>query len=473
MQRNTLKSFQWSFFTAIFRKIILFAVFLLIAKAITKEDLGIFREFSLVLGIFTSISFLGFKDLLIVKKENTKAIFQELFLFSLVTSVLTLIILYLIAPTIGKYYKSEILATLLTTLSPLICLEILRIAVRAYYQKILRFKILSIIETINVLVYSSLIVVFYFFKLDITSLIIIFYFGNLIEFILLLALESELIKDTLKQLFTMNLVKRFITTYKNNFKFLLTVTSNNIIAQLLNDLPVIILGILFNPVAIGIYYLANQLIGQPVILACNSLGQVLFPTFTFMSKDEISSKLHKFFHVVTLLAFPLFFLLVIYIINFVPLVLGAKWSEALPIVAILAFPFATTMLMNPISGIPYVLELPHLEMIYMIITLCLKSLAIYLGHFAGFETALIYYAIIAVILHLTFIALIIHIVKGKIFKTILTIILKSIPTLSFITLYIILDFLAPIYRVSFLTASVGLYLIITFHKEFSLLLKRK
>ncbi len=465
MQRNTLKSFQWSLFTALFRKVILFGVFLIIAKAISKEDLGIFREFSLVLGIFTGVSFFGFKDLLIVKKENTKALFKQLFLFSLLISGFSLIFLNLIAPTIGKYYKSEILSTLLITLSPLICLEILRIAVRAYYQKILRFKLLSIIETINVAVYSALIVIFYFFKLDITSLIIIFYFGNLVEFILLLSFESKLIKDTIKEMFTTKLIKSLFTSYRKNYKFLLTVTSNNIVSLLINDLPVIILGILFNPIVIGIYYLANQLIGQPVILACNSLGQVLFPTFTFMSKSEIYTKLHKFFNIVTLLAFPLFFLLVIFVLNFVPLILGDKWNEALPIVVILAFPLATTMLMNPISSLPYVLELPHIEMVFMILNLTLKSLAIYLGHFAGFETALIYYAITTVFIHLSFIALVSYLLEGNIFKTLFLIILKSLPTLAFIILYLFLDENNSYARIAILTGSVGLFLFLVFRSK--------
>ncbi len=460
MQRNTLKSFQWSLFTALLRKIILFGVFLLIAKAITKEDLGIFREFSLVLGIFTGISFIGFKDLLIVKKENTKALFQQLFLFSLFTSLISLIGLNLLAPLIGKYYKSEVLSSLLVSLSPLISLEIMRIAVRSYYQKILRFKLLSIIETVNVIVYSTLIVFFYFLKIDINSLIIIFYFGNFVEFILLLSFESELMKDTVKKIFTKNLITDFLTTYKNNFKFLITATSNNLISHLINDLPVIILGILFNPVFIGIYYLANQLIGQPVVLACNSLGQVLFPTFTFLNKVEIYQRLNKFFKIVTRLAFPLFFLLVIYVINLVPLLLGDKWNEALPIVAILAFPLATTMLMNPISSLPYVLELPHIEMIFMIVNLSLKSLAIYLGHFTGFETALIYYAIITVVIHLIFLALIVHLIKGNVFKTLFSIILNSIPTLAFITIYLSLGNQHNFLNLALSTIIVGIYLLL-------------
>ena len=315
-------------------------------------------------------------------------------------------------------------------------------------------------ETVNVIVYSTLIVFFYFLKIDINSLIIIFYFGNFVEFILLLSFESELMKDTVKKIFTKNLITDFLTTYKNNFKFLITATSNNLISHLINDLPVIILGILFNPVFIGIYYLANQLIGQPVVLACNSLGQVLFPTFTFLNKTEIYQRLNKFFKIVTRLAFPLFFLLVIYVINLVPLLLGDKWNEALPIVAILAFPLATTMLMNPISSLPYVLELPHIEMIFMIVNLSLKSLAIYLGHFAGFETALIYYAIITVVIHLIFLALIVHLIKGNVFKTLFSIILNSIPTLAFITIYLSLGNQHNFLNLALSTIIVGIYLLL-------------
>ena len=459
MQRNTLKSFQWSFFTALLRKVILFGVFLLVAKAISKEDLGIFREFSLVLGMITAISYFGFKDLLIVKKENTQKLFHQLFLLSLLVSFTSLILLNILAPIIGKYYKSDILSDLLIKLSPLICLEILRIAVRAYYQKILRFKLLALIETINVVVYSALIGVFFFFQLNITTLIMIFYLGNLIEFILLLSFESQLIKESFRRVFTQKLFKDFLITYKQNFKFLVTATSNNVVSMLINDLPVIILGILFNPVFIGIYYLANQLIGQPVILACNSLAQVLFPTFTFMDKTEIYDRLKKFFNVVTLFAYPLFFLFVIYVLNLVPLILGDKWNESLPIVVILAFPLATTMLINPISSLPYVLEKPHIEIIYMIINLSIKSIAIYLGHFSGFETALLYYAIATVIIHLGFITLVSRLVNGNPVKTLVSVILKSIPTLTFIGIYLLTDNQNILLRLAFITGLIGIYLL--------------
>lgn len=466
MQRNTLKSFQWSFLTAILRKIILFGVFLLIAQAISKEDLGIFREFSLVIAIFAGFSFVGFKDLLIVKKENTKALFQQLILLSVVVSGIALIALYGFAPMIGRFYKSEVLAHLLRVLSPLICIEIIRLAIQGYYHKMLKFKLLSIIETINVIIYSALIIIFFYVKLDIKTLTIIFYFGNLIELIMLISFERELMGETFRKLFSLKLAKEFIATYKTNSRFLITATSNNLIALLGNDIPVIVLGTLFNPVAIGIYYLANQLVGQPVVLACNSLRQVLFPTFTFMSRAEMRSRINQFYHLVTLAVYPLFFLFVIYVLNFAPLVLGDKWNEALPIVAILAFPLATTMLINPISSLPYVLELPHLEIFYMLASLIFKSVAIFLGHYSGFETAIIYYAVSSIILHLGFIALVSKITDDKVFRTLFKLILKFIPSLVLVALYILLSSFNPYLRVALFTSLVGIYLLISYKTKF-------
>lgn len=460
MKRNTYKSFQWSLFTALFRKLILFGVFLLIAKEIGKEDLGIFREFSLVIAIFASISFFGFKDLLIVKKESTKSLFQELLQFSIIIALFSSLALFLLGPRIGQYYKSSLLGDLLVSLSPLIGLEIFRLALRSYYQKKLRFKALAIIETVNVLVYSALIILFLFISLDIKSLIIIFYFGNLVELILLLAMESSLMKETLGKVFSFSLLKDFALSYKRNKKFLLTASSNNLLSMLINDLPVIVLGILFNPALIGLYYLANQLIGQPVVLACNSLGQVLFPTFTLMTKAEIRERIAKFFRIVTLLAFPLFFLFVIYVENLVPLVLGDKWNQALPIVSILAFSLATTMLMNPISSLPYVFQLPHIEMIFMIINLSIKSLAIYLGHTAGFETALLYYVIASMLIHLVFISLVTKLLEGSIVKSLVSILIKSIPTLLLILIYQLLGDWTSFYKLLLLSILILLYLII-------------
>ncbi len=460
MQRNTLKSFQWSFFTAIFRKAILFGVFLLVAKELTKEDLGIFREFSLVLAIFTSISFLGFQDLLIVKKERTKKIFHELFQFSFFISLISSVLLYLLAPYIGSYYNSPVLTDLLLKLSPLLVLEILRTSLRAYYQKSLRFKSLSIIETINVIVYSGLILIFLFYKLDIYSLVIIFYFGNLVELILLLIMDYKLSKETLSNLFSYKTFTSFLTSYKDNRRFLLTASLNNIVSMLINDLPVIILGILFDPILIGVYYLANQLIGQAVVLACNSLRQVLFPTFTFMSKQDIKFKIDKFLKITTIYAFPLFFLFVIYILNFVPIIFGDKWNEALPIVKILAFSLATTMLMNPISSIPYVLELPHTEMIYKIISLIVKSLAIYLGHFSGFQTALLYYVIASILMHLIFIGLVYKLLNGHITKTIMKLFAYSLPSVILIIIYYITPSFNIFLNLAGFSFLVGIYLFV-------------
>lgn len=460
MQRNTLKSFQWSFLTALLRKIILFGVFLLIAKIISKEDLGVFREFSLIIGIFTSVSFFGLKDLLIIKKENTKRIFQQLFQFSIVISFISITLLYVLAPSIGKYYKSDELSNLLLILSPLLILEMLRMSLRSYYQKKLRFKTLSLIETANVILYSLLILIYFFINLDIITLVIIFYLGNLLELILLIVWEKQLCLETLVEIFSLDLLLSSLKTFKDNKKFLLSVSINNFVMMLINDLPVIVMGLLFNPQVIGLYYLANQLIGQPVVLACNSLSQVLFPTFSLMTKVEIYQKISKFFDIVTLLVFPLFFMVVIYILNLAPYILGEKWNDALAIMIILSFSLATTMLINPISSIPYVLELPQVEMIYMLANLLLKSLALYVGHFAGFERALLYYSLTSVLIHFVFISLVTKILKASVVKTVLRILINLVPMGLFIIVYLFLQEMSLLTRLAIPTLLIISYLLI-------------
>ncbi len=465
MARNTLKSFQWSFFSAILRKAILFSVFLLIAKAITKDELGIFREFSLVLVIFTNLSFWGLKELLIVKKDNIEKNFKSLFSFSVISSFLAFAILWLTSNPIGFYYNSSVLADLIRQLAPLVIIEVFRALFRAYTQKRLKFRFLAIVETFNVVVYSSLIVFFFFHKLDIRTLVIVFYIGNISELVSYVFYFRNLVWQSLKAVFFASNWLNLVEMISGNIKFLVNSSINNFINIIGSDLPVIILGYLYDPVYIGIYYLANQLVGQIVVLSCNSLSQVLFPTFTFLSKSEIVQKISKFFRLVTFTAFPLFFLFVITVINIVPYILGDKWTEALPVVAILAFPFASTMLMNPIASIPYVFEKPHYEIVYSLLSIILKGLALYIGCQTSFIFALKLYASVSVLLHFFFLNIIFKVLNMQKIKSTLKIIFNIIPTLIFITIYYIIAQHNTIIAFVISSIMVILYLSIVWRKK--------
>jgi O-antigen/teichoic acid export membrane protein len=458
MARNTFKSFQWSFVSALLRKVILFAVFLLVAKAITKDELGIFREFSLVIVIFSGLSFFGLKDLLIVKKEDTDKYFKSIFSFSGLTASIFTLLLYFLSNAIGMYYNSDILAQFLRTLAPLVVIEIYRTLFRSYTQKRLNFKFLAIVETSNVVVYSALIAAFYFINLSIRNLIIIFYIGNIIELFLYIYYERSLVLDAIKGVFQKDNWMFLSTTINENKNFLSITSLNTLIVLLNGNLPVIILGYLYNPLYVGVYYLANQLIGQLVVLSCNSLSQVLFPTFTLLSKEEIQSRLKRFFNLVTLSIYPLLFLFVTCVLVFTPYILGDKWIEALPVVAILAFPIGSSILMNPISSIPYVFEVPHYEMIYLMVTMVLKALALYIGYLFDFHTALKIYAIVTVILNLGFVGLVVRIIGMSITKTLAGILLELIPTFILVASYNAFSEVNAFIRISIAILVVAIYL---------------
>lgn len=471
MKRDTFKSFQWSFLTALLRKVFLFGIFLLIAKEITKEELGLFREFSLVIGILTGISFLGYKDLFIIKRDSFTRYYKNLWAVTWITSLVFMAILIGIAPFIGGYYKSEIITKLLIYLSPLLPLEIIRNTTRSFYQKRLKFKLLSIVETINVISYCLLIVLYLFIGLTVTRLIIIFYIGNVIELFLLLLLERKELLPLIWSALKPAVFQDLILTIKENFRFLGVTSLNNLIALSSADLPVLIIGYLYNPAYVGIYYLAYQLIGQPVVLACNSLSQILFPTFALLKLPEIEVRLNKFFKIVTLGVFPLLFLLVVAILNLTPLFLGDKWAEALPIVLILSFSLASNMLINPISSLPYVLELPQYEMIYFILNIILKSSALLLGYRYGFETSLKFYATTTVFLHFIFLFMIFKITKMAVVKSFSKVLISITPTLLIIGIYNLLNPATLLLKIVYSLSLVTIYYIIIYRSPISLKLK--
>lgn len=411
--RNTFKSFSWTFVTSLLRKIILFVVFIIVANTVSQEDLGVFREFTVVIGIFVSLSYFGFKNLLIIKRDRTEEIFSLLLVVALVTSLISMTILFLSAPLIGKHYHSNQLTLLCYNLPFITVLESFRVVWQAYYHKKLSFKRTSIFETINVFLYSSLILILYFFSLNVTTLVIVFYIGNLAELLLYCYYEKKILPRVFNHVFKGKIIHFLKEIIKRDKKYLINSTINDFTSVLASNTPIIVLGLLFKPAFIGVYYLANQLISQPITLICNSLAKVLFPTFTYLSKSEIKDRLTRFYNVITLIAFPLVFLFVIYLIKFVPIFLDEKWISAIPVMLIIAVPITTNMLVNPVSSIPEVFEVPQYETIYFLCSIILSSIALVIGSTGGPGFALLIWSFIAIVMQMFYIFMISKILECK------------------------------------------------------------
>jgi len=412
---SVLSSIKWSFSTSIIRKIITFVLFLVIANIFDRNQLGIYREFALIIGFFGGISLFSSHTLYIVEKDNT--LFQKLLPLILILTLLISCILTLSAPLLGSYYHSVTLTFLLRFSLPVLLLEVLRQYIRSFYQKQMNFRFLSIVETMNVLFYSVIALILIPLIPDIKLFILIFYTGNLLEMILLFhrCQPLNIFPKSFTSGFLSNPLIRSVKAAKEKLHFLFFSTSATTINMLLLELPVLILGLYFKPEHIGNYFIAFQLIMMPSSLITMSLSQVFFSKFSQIDTYEYKDKLNRLYDIEFNLLIPAFLIYALLIREWIPVFFGTKnILEIRWIVLFLFFKSMSLFIMNPISSFFAILKKPQIEFYWSVIALFLSNLVVYLFRHQSFVMVLGLFISLSVLIYLSFNWLVFHQIKYSI-----------------------------------------------------------
>lgn len=109
------------------------------------------------------------------------------------------------------------------------------------------------------------------------------------------------------------------------------------LAQMTRNLPVLILGLAYDPFAAGIYAMADRLVTTPIDLAGNSLRQVLVQRFLSLNSPKESLRLvRKIISVLSFSTGPMAVVFYIYGPDIIEIVLDEKWSKSGEVVRIIA-----------------------------------------------------------------------------------------------------------------------------------------
>ncbi len=400
---SVLSSVKWNFITSILRRIITFVLFLFIAHIFDRAQLGVYREYALIISFFAGISLFSTPTLYIVEKDNS--VIQRLAPAVLVLTFLIGILLSFLAPLFAKYYNSDILIPLLRFSLPILLIEVLRQYLRAIYQKQMEFKYLSIIETLNVIFYSALALLIIPFVRDIKLFIAIFYAGNLLELVLLINKRWKKPDKYLIQ-FTKNIKAKVIHSFScliDHIHFLFFSSTATTINMLLLELPVLILGLYFAPEHIGNYFIAFQLVMVPSGLITMSLSQVFFSKFSQIKAEEYKEKLDRLYNIEFDLLIPSFLIYVLLIREWVMVLFGAKDIFEIKLIVLLLFLRSmSAFIMNPISSFFAILKKPQIEFYWSVTILVLSNLLVFLFRNSVFTTVLSVFIISSVLFYISF-----------------------------------------------------------------------
>ena len=380
---KTIDSLKWVFTTTVLRRLLSFLLFIYIVRVFSRAELGVYREFALILSLASLVSMFSFNIFIVV--ERSKSYFKHGLQFILFSSIIISIVLLSIRSFLAEQYQHHDLYLYILYGFWLVIPETLKRLVKSMHELDRNFKLLSIAETVNVVFYCILCLILFAIDLKFYYFIIAFYLGNIVELIIISCpIRKELLKTILECL-KLKYIMPLKTVFKGNLSFLGLSTTPAVLNTFIADAPILILGLFFLPSYIGNYFIAAQLVTVPISLITYSLMQVLFPAFSLTVREQLPQKVNDYIrHVIFVMWIPMlvFGILLKY---FSYLIVGIQDIILIySIVVVLTLRSLFALIVNPISTIPNVLKKPQYELYWSIGSIACICLAMYLFRNATF-----------------------------------------------------------------------------------------
>ncbi|MBO2542866.1 lipopolysaccharide biosynthesis protein [Salegentibacter sp. BDJ18] len=315
------KGFKWSAIEKSGQYLVQFLISIILARLLTPEDFGNIAILNVFLILSHTMVDAGFSQALIRKTNCSFKDYNSVFWFNLFIASIIYIVLYSLAPLIGKLFNNQMLTILSRWLFLVIPLGAINIIQITKIIKELNFKILAL-GTILASVISGIIGVFCaYYGYGIWSLVIQIVLNSIILTIFIW------LRTDWKPKFCFSLIP-----IKEHFSFSLNIFASTFLNNLFNNLYIFVIGKFFTTVQVGYYSQAYRFATQPTLLLDAILTRVTYPVLSSIQDDKIKIKEYYRNLQIRLFVFviPIMLFLIAVSENLILLILGEKWSPIVP-----------------------------------------------------------------------------------------------------------------------------------------------
>ena len=389
LQKTAISSIKWSTLQTIIVGLLGPISLLIKAKFLNPVEFGYLSIIMITIGLFGTLEGFGISQAIIQKDTISKEESSTIFIFNILSCIVFALILYFASPFIAIFFKMSELKDYLPIVSIIIFLHGPTLLMRAYFEKNLLFRQLSIIAIFRNLLITLVMTLFLILDFGVFSVII----GHLVGIIFvavtfsILAIRIKLFK--IKLFFKLSALFPFL-------KFGIYVSGKGLLSFVTHRLDEIVIGYFLSQEILGFYHFGKNMLEKIRILITNTYGKVLFPLFAKLKNNQ--NRLQKVYYQITsyigFSAFPLFGGIAVTAHLFVPIVFGEIWKDS--IIVFQVFSISTIFLVltaNIASSLLYSANRPKIvfyveivtSILYFILILTIASngmLAILLTYFS-------------------------------------------------------------------------------------------
>jgi len=301
---------------------------MILARFLSPSDFGMVGVLSIFFVIANTLMDAGLGGSLVKESELSNIDCSTIFVFNLTVSLVLYLLLFAFSGAIERYFKVEGLANVVKVLCLIFVVNSLGLVPRSLLSRSLRFKILTIINIVGVIVAAVTSIGFAVFHFGVFALVAY----QLAEAVVKVLLSIRASRFAISFRFSWSSLRRLIP-----FGVFTTITTT--IDTIYENLIPFLFGKFLNMQQAGYLSQAKRLEEVPSQSIAMTISSVAFPILTRLRNDgaKFAHECNNTFKTILLLALPLLFTMSLFSEPIILLIYGPQWQPAAYYLALLIF----------------------------------------------------------------------------------------------------------------------------------------
>lgn len=326
LTQQTSSGLVWSTIQRFAVMAVTFISNVILARILAPDDFGCVAMLMIFIGLANTFIDGGFGSALIQKKEPTQIDYSTIFYWNLVLSVVLYVIIFLGAPLVARFYRIDLLTSVLRVQGVVLLLNALSIIQQNKLQKELRFKTLAIVNIISSVLSLIVAILAALSGWGVWSLVV--QQLSLSAFIAI----SVFIATRWKPLWAFS-----YESFSSLFKFGGFILLSNLFSTIANEIQGLLVGRSFSSATLGLYNQAYRLEGSAANTVSSVMNQVTYPVLASLQDDKqkMQSALKRFIQVPAFVCCPIMTFVIVAAKPIIVLIYTEKWIECYPYLQVL------------------------------------------------------------------------------------------------------------------------------------------
>jgi len=345
-------------------------VTLVVIRLLSPGDYGLMALATLLLTLLNLVAELGLSFAIVQIENLTEKITKQCFGMILVINVSLFLFFLLMSTYIASFFNEPNLAPVIQLIAVSFLITIFSIVPEALLEREMQFKKISLVNLIATVIGALATLVLALLDYGVWALV----WGNITQ-----AATKTLGYNISGE--KLILPSFDFTGMGKIISFSTAVAMERILFFFYTQADIFLIGKFLGKELLGVYSVASHIASLPMHKIMGSINQVAFPAFSSIQSDKqtISNYVLKVSRLMSFVTFPVFFGMSCISAEFVVVVLGEKWVDAILPLQLLTLIMPLRMLGNIMSILLHGIGKANVAVVNLIISSILMISAFYIG----------------------------------------------------------------------------------------------